>query len=266
MAFLADLQQRDVKLWLEGERLRVNAPAGTLTPALQSELVRRKPEIIELLQVADANASSTRSISRVRRDVPLPLSSSQQRLWFLDRLDPGSAAYNIPIAMRLRGKLNIAVLQQSLDEVVRRHEALRTRFTMLDGQPIQVVEESARLVLERVDLSHLDEGERETEALRLGRQVAARPFDLTQAPLVGALIRLADGDHVLATVVHHIAADGWSLGILGRELPTLYDALLAGRSSPLAPLPIQYADYAVWERQNLEDAHVHRQLEHWTAT
>jgi amino acid adenylation domain-containing protein len=265
--FVADLRARDVKLWLDGDRLRVNAPAGTLTTELQAELRQRKTEIVALLRTAHDSNGAGQSIEPAPRGTPLPLSSSQQRLWFLDQFEPGHAAYNIPSILRLRGELDRAVLQHSLDAIVGRHEALRTRFATRDGQPVQVVEAHARVELEHRDLGDVEEPRRWTEALNLVRQFVVRPFDLAVAPpLRAALVRLADDDHVLAIVVHHIAADGWSLGIIGRELADLYEAFLAGRPSALPPLPIQYADYAAWQQRRLSDRHLQPQLDYWTRT
>ncbi len=266
-ALLAQLDQRDIKVWLDGERLRVNAPAGALTAELQGELVRRKPDLIDLLRLAQSNVAggSDRTLGPVDRRRPLVLSSSQQRLWFLDQLEPANPAYNIPIVMRLRGGLDHVALQAGINQIVDRHEALRTRFASQDGQPVQVIEGPAPVPLEMIDVSDRLPSEREAAAMDAARRVALQPFDLSRAPLLrGALIQLAPDDHLLAMSVHHIAADGWSLGILGRELRVLYEAGLAHRRADLPALSIQYADYAAWQRQRLDDERLQKQLAYWT--
>ena len=161
---------------------------------------------------------------REKRD-STPLSFAQQRLWFLDQYEPNSSVYNIPSALRLKGSLNIGVLEQSLNEIIRRHEILRTTFSMLDGKPVQVIAPSQSLSLAVVDLSDGPESEREDEARRLAREEARRPFDLSRGPLVRAtVIRLGEDDHVLLLTMHHIVSDGWSMGVLYRELSVLYEA------------------------------------------
>ncbi len=184
----------------------------------------------------------------------LPLSYSQERLWILDRFEPGSAAYNIPAAVRFRGRLDAGALARSLAEVVRRHGALRTGFRSRDGRPVQVVEPEVAFGLGVADLSRLAPGRREEELARLAAADAAAPFDLTRPPLLrAALLCLAGepaaGDWVLLLCLHHIAGDGWSLGVLVAELTRLYEAAVRGAAADLPPLAIQYADFAVWQRR-----------------
>jgi amino acid adenylation domain-containing protein len=193
-----------------------------------------------------------------------PVSFAQQRLWFLDQLLPGNPFYNIPAALRLKTRLNVAALRRSLNEIVRRHEALRTCFSVVDGQPVQVIAPVLELELAVADLGGIAEGERESEALRLAGAEAQRPFDLATGPLLRAsLLQLADADYVLLLVMHHIVTDGWSMGVFFRELTDLYGAFVMGRPSPLPPLPIQYADYAVWQRQWLDGEVRQRQVGYW---
>ncbi|MGH7829989.1 MAG: non-ribosomal peptide synthetase, partial [Candidatus Binatia bacterium] len=193
-----------------------------------------------------------------------PASFAQQRLWFLDQLEPGSSAYNIPAAFRLTGRLNVAALEQSLNEILARHEVLRTSFSGADGQPVQVIAPTLRLSLPVTDLTAAPQTEREIEAIRLMNQESRRPFDLAQAPLLRAgLLRLAEESHILLLCNHHIISDGWSMGVLLREISALYDAFSSGRPSPLPPLPIQYADFAVWQRQWLEGETLQKQLSYW---
>src|SRR5918998_1120577 len=182
-----------------------------------------------------------------------PASYAQQRLWFLDQLVPGNAFYNVPATLRLTTPLDVEALRQSLGEIVRRHETLRTTFAVVDGQPMQVIAPQLEVELPVTDLRHLPGAERSREATRLAAQEAQRPFDLARGPLLRAgLLRLGEADHLLLLTVHHIVADGWSMGILFRELAALYTAVAAGRPSPLPELPIQYADYAYWRQQLAE--------------
>ncbi|HET7460432.1 MAG TPA: condensation domain-containing protein, partial [Longimicrobium sp.] len=201
----------------------------------------------------------------VDRDRPLPLSFAQERLWFLDRLEGGSAAYNIPNAVRLGGALDVGALERSLGEIVRRHESLRTFFREVDGGPVQVIAPFAGFALPVDDLSGLDETARAAEVRRRAGEEASRPFDLSAGPLFRAsLLRLGSEEHVLLLCIHHIITDGWSSGVLLRELSALYAAYREGADSPLAELPVQYADYAVWQREQLRGEVLDRQVGYWT--
>ncbi|HEY0739193.1 MAG TPA: amino acid adenylation domain-containing protein, partial [Herpetosiphonaceae bacterium] len=195
-------------------------------------------------------------------------SFAQQRLWFLDQLAPGMTAYNLPSAVRLSGCLDLPALEQSLDAIIRRHEAIRTTFATVDGQLVQVVApepaQPADALLPLVDLRHLPGPERDAEIRRLAMEEARRPFDLEHGPLLRAgLLRVDDDEHVLLLTMHHIISDGWSLGVLVRELVALYSSFAAGQASPLAPLPIQYADYAMWQREWLTGEVLEAQLDYW---
>jgi len=194
-----------------------------------------------------------------------PASFAQQRLWFIDQLTPGRATYNIPSALRIRGKLDLEVLERTLQEVARRHETLRTRFVAVGGEPQQVIEDQVHVQLPALDLTGVvGEEEREAEALRLAREEAQQPFDLQQAPLFrGKLLRLGALNHVLLFTVHHIISDAWSIGVLIEEVSVLYDAFSAGQPSPLPELPIQYADYSVWQRECLQAGVLEAQLAYW---
>ncbi|HKG15723.1 MAG TPA: amino acid adenylation domain-containing protein [Pyrinomonadaceae bacterium] len=202
-----------------------------------------------------------------RHDGPLPLSFAQRRLWFIDQMEPGSSAYNVPAAVRLTGRLDVMALESTLTEVVRRHEILRTRFDVGgDGEPVQVVSEPSaiRLGLDPVDLGALDEQEREAEALRLAREEAELPFDLSRGPLLRVkLLRLSEEEHVVLLTMHHIVSDGWSSGILIREVAALYEAYSEGKESPLEDLAVQYADFAVWQHEHLSGETLERQLTYW---
>ncbi len=195
---------------------------------------------------------------------PVPLSFAQERLWFLDQLEPGKPVYNIPLALRLTGPLDAAALARSLDEIAARHEVLRTRFPDTSGRPFQAVEPARGFALPRLDLSALPAAAREAETGRLALQQARRGFDLARGPLIAAaLLVLGPEEHALTTVMHHIVSDGWSVDVLVREVATLYRAFAAGRPSPLPPLPIQYADYALWQRRWLAGPVLDGLLGYW---
>ncbi|MFP5287419.1 MAG: condensation domain-containing protein, partial [Thermoanaerobaculia bacterium] len=190
------------------------------------------------------------------------LSYAQARLWFLDRLQPGSAFYNVPFALRLSGALDPAVFEAALDEIVRRHDALRTTFTDVGGEPWQVVAEELSIPLPVIDLSAFPEPETEAR-LRLAEE-AARPFDLETGPLLRALlVKLADEEHVAVLTMHHIVSDGWSFDVLVRELAELAAAALTGRAARLPDLPVQYADFARWQREWLAGEVLDSQIERW---
>jgi amino acid adenylation domain-containing protein len=194
----------------------------------------------------------------------LPLSFAQERLWFLDRLEPGSTAYNVPMAWRLGGVLDQAALERSLSEIVRRHEALRTTFTAVDGSPVQVVAAFRGFALPVEDLSGWSEADREAEVRHRAAEEARRAFDLSAGPLFrAALLRVDAQDHVLLLSMHHVVSDGWSMGVFFRELSALYAAYREGRESPLPELAVQYADYAVWQREQLAGEVLDRQLSYW---
>jgi len=198
---------------------------------------------------------------------PVPASFAQERLWFLDRLRPGNAAYNIPQALRIAGELSPAVLAAILGEVARRHEALRTTFAERDGQPVEVIAPPAPpggWALPVIDLSGLPEGGRAAELRRLAQEEIARPFDLARGPLLRTtLLRLGTAEHGLFLVMHHVISDGWSMGVLVREIMDLYAASFAGRPSPLPELQVQYPDFAAWQRGWLRGEVLDRQIAYW---
>ncbi|HVK94673.1 MAG TPA: amino acid adenylation domain-containing protein, partial [Noviherbaspirillum sp.] len=219
---------------------------------------------IDLAQQQQAG-SSIPAITPIERHGPLQLSFAQQRLWFLDQLESGSAFYNIPAAVRLTGQLDIAAFTHTLNEIVRRHEVLRTTFTSADGTPVQIIAPAVELALPITDLGNLPHSERETQAQCLVQKEAQTHFDLATGPLIRAgLLRLAPDEHILVLTVHHIVSDGWSMGILVHEIATLYAAYVQGLPSPLPALTIQYADFAHWQRQWLTGEVLQRQLSYWT--
>jgi amino acid adenylation domain-containing protein len=209
--------------------------------------------------VSDLRQSPTQEV------VFFPASFAQQRLWFIDQFTPGRATYNLPSALRIRGKLDVEVLQRTLEEVTRRHETFRTRFVAVGGELQQVIEDEVKVELAVLDLSGAEgEEEREAEAMGLAVQEAQQPFDLGQAPLFrGKLLQLGERNHVLLFTMHHIISDAWSIGILVEEVSVLYGAFSAGQPSPLPELPIQYADYSVWQREWLEGGVLEQQLAYW---
>ena len=203
-------------------------------------------------------------VEPVARDVDLPLSFAQQRLWIIDRLQPGTPFYNIPMALRVSGPLSPPLLSAVLGEVVRRHEVLRTVYRDVEGEPFQRVLPYDGLAVPAVDLSALPEVRRETELRRLTAAEAARPFDLSAGPVLRTtLLRTAAREHAVLLTVHHIASDGWSTGVLVREVSALYAAFAAGQPSPLPELAVQYGDFAAWQRRWLEGEVLERQVEHW---
>jgi amino acid adenylation domain-containing protein len=193
-----------------------------------------------------------------------PLSFAQQRLWFIEQLEPGTHTYNVGRAVRLRGRLDVVALRRSLSAVVERHEALRTSFSAVDGMPVQVIAPATPLPLPIADLTGFPDAEREAQAQRLAEEEIRRHFDLTRAPLMWArLLKLAPQDHILIVTLHHIVSDEWSLGVLFRELDALYAAQPGDGAAALPPLPVQYADYSVWQREWLQGERLERQLAYW---
>ncbi len=202
------------------------------------------------------------AIPRRRSSEYLPLSFVQEQLWFLDQLQPGNANYNQYPAARLKGPLKVEALEQSLNEIVRRHEVFRTTFAAVEGQPLQVITPSLTIPLSLVDLRGVPEPQR--EAQRVAIEEIQRPFDLARGPLIRAsLLRLGEQEHVVLLLLHHIITDGWSNGILLRELATLYAAFSSGKPLPLPELPIQYADYALWQREWLQGEALQSLLAYW---
>ena len=228
-------------------------------------LLPQQRAVLESILKKSSQAAAVPEISRrPGGSDTFPLSFAQQRLWFIHQLDPESPAYNIPLAGRLRGALNLLVLRQSLQEIARRHEVLRTRFLMRDRQPVQVTGERDELALPLCDISGLGESEREQLAIKIARQEAGRTFDLERGPVWRAsVVRLGEQDHVLLLNIHHIACDGWSVGVLVKEFTALYEQYSQGRESDLPELDVQYADFAVWQREWLQGEVLDHQLSYW---
>ncbi|HET8843591.1 MAG TPA: amino acid adenylation domain-containing protein, partial [Ktedonobacteraceae bacterium] len=241
--------------------LHVAVPLRMLFEAPRLEEQARR---IEALLRGGEPTETELALVPVSRSQALPLSFAQQRLWFLAQFDPSSTAYHIPFAARLGGAFDLEAFVWSLQEVVRRHEILRTTFEQAETGPVQIIHPVEQVQVPCLDLSQLAAEERASEVQRLVETEARQPFDLERGPLWRAtVVRLGVREHALLFTMHHIISDGWSNGVLMRELGVLYSAFLAGRSSPLPDLPIQYADFALWQRQWLRDEELERQLAYW---
>ncbi|MBU7585509.1 MAG: amino acid adenylation domain-containing protein [Nostoc sp. TH1S01] len=215
-----------------------------------------------IASILDLQNQAPALVPALRNEHP-PLSFSQERLWFLYQLQQDSSTYNVSFAFRLKGLLNIPVLEDSLNAIIQRHEILRTNFLASQNNTVQVIAPSLNLTLPVVNLQALPDREKETQVLQLVKNEVQQPFDLTQGLLRSSLVQLGDREYLLLLSVHHIAFDGWSEGVLWRELTALYTAFLTGKPSPLTELSIQYADFAVWQRQWLQGQVMDTQLDYW---
>ena len=232
------------------------------------KLSPEKRRLLERLALKQSSLSerqaSDRLVGRRRGPDPLPLSFAQQRIWLLQQMEPQSAAYNLPGAIRLHGRLDANALESALNDIISRHEVLRTGFPTFEGQPVQKIHAARPLSLPLLDLSQLDPTGSEAEAQRLAREQARQPFDLASDHLIRAqLVRRGQRDHLLLITLHHIVADDWSIGLLFKELATVYHAFSRSEASPLSQPPCQYADYASWQREWVEGASVEKHLDYW---
>lgn len=258
---------------LGGHSLLATQVMSRVRKAFQCEIrlsvLFETPTIAELSEAIEMELRIGRGmqfqpIKRAQRNAALPLSYSQQRQFFLEQMEPGTAAYNMPMAERFRGRLDIDVLRRTVTEATRRHEILRTVFMEVDGAPAQVINEPTEAHLPLIDLSQLEAKAREVEAARLASDEAWRPFNLSEGPLMRvSLLRIGEDDNILLLTMHHIITDGWSMGVLITELMTLYEAFADGRPSPLPELTIQYADYAVWQQNWVQGEILEKQLAFW---
>src|ERR687890_2633295 len=247
---LLELLQSGAQVWVEGDELCYRAPQAPLTPARREQLSECKAEIIALLAKQNTKYSFP--------------SFAQQRLWLLQQLEPEDTSYNIHRAIRVEGILDVEALRKALGAIVARQEGLRTTFAVVDGSPLQVIAPAFDVPLPVEDLSSLPGAEREEAVQRRAHEAARKPFDLERGPLFRArLLRLGEEEHILLISMHHIVSDGWSMGVLWRELGALYGAFSRGGPSPLPELPIQYADYALWQRQWLGGEVLEEQLGYW---
>ncbi len=252
---IEELRQLDIKLWRDGDNLRFNAPAGALTPELRARLIAHKAELLS--HCSDAPLAAT-TIPRADRGARLPLSFAQERLWVLERLEPGLAAYNMPQCWRITGPLDLAALERSLREIECRHEILRTTFSAgEDAAPAQIIHPAGALTMRVIA------GERGAFPQILAAEVS-QPFDLASGPLWrAAVVRLGADEHALIITWHHIVFDGWAAAIFAKELTVLYAAFQSGQPSPLPDLQIQYADYASWQHGKCTEAVMSAQLSFW---
>jgi amino acid adenylation domain-containing protein len=257
--FLSDLRAGGVILSAEGDRLLCNAPKGAVTEEMRKTLTARKPEIIEFLR------GTTDTFAMRERDVAdgSPLSRSQQRLWFVSQIDPGNPVYNVVVGLRLHGELNRSVMEESLRALIDRHESLRTSFHEQEGRPWSKVAEEIAWNCNLIDLSTEPPSVAAEAARRLALEESRRGFDLTLAPLFRATIfRISESEHLLLLVIHHIVADGWSLGLIAKELGAYYAAGVAGQKPALGDLPGTYRDYVQWEERDVLRA-AREQLPFW---
>ncbi|HEX7184129.1 MAG TPA: non-ribosomal peptide synthase/polyketide synthase [Thermoanaerobaculia bacterium] len=258
---------------LGGHSLLATQVLSRIRAAFQVELPLRRlfenPTIKELTSTIEeviriTDCIEVKPLISAPRQSLLPLSFAQQRLWIIDQLEPGSPLYNLPSAYRLAGDLSFVALERSFGELVRRHESLRTRFGVVDGKPVQWIDEPAPVSLPLVDLSALPYGDREQEGRRVAELECRQPFHLAQGPLMrAAVLRLDERDHVLLLILHHIVTDGWSMGVLARDLTALYVAFSRGLPSPLPELAVQYADFSLWQRRWLQGDVLEALLVYW---
>src|SRR5215212_8582567 len=247
---LLELLQSGAQVWVEGDELCYRASQAALTPARREQLSECKAEIIALLAEQNTKYSFP--------------SFAQQRLWLLQQLEPEDTSYNIHRAIRVKGSLDAGALQKALGAIVARQEALRTTFAVVDGSPLQVISPALEVPLPVEDLSSLPGAEREEAVQQWVHEAARKPFDLERGPLFRAgLLRLGEEEHVLLVTMHHVVSDGWSLGVFWRELGALYEAFVRGEPSPLEEPPVQYADYALWQRRWLTGEVLGEQLGYW---
>lgn len=222
------------------------------------------PTVAQVAAKLIGASQSEPAIQRADRSAHSPLSWAQHRLWFIDQLENGSAAYHLPLALRLRGVLNKVALEQALDTLIARHEILRTTFVNINGEPVQQIGAQARFALGHVDLSDYAAQQLHDEIVSQASEELVAPFDLRVGPLLrGRLLVLSASDHVLLITMHHIISDGWSMAVLVRELGALYGAFVEERATPLPPLSVQYADYAQWQQQVPIGPSLQRQFDYW---
>ncbi len=230
---------------------------ATLTPAKRALLEMR-------LSGHTPQRAKVQTIEKRPDGSGFPLSFAQQRLWFIYQMAPESVAYNMPTALRLEGILNLPALETAFIEVIRRHEILRAIYGESDGEPVMKINPVPAQIMHSIDLQSLDQAEQETRIKHLVDQEAKQPFDLEKGPLTRIqLLKQSKLEHVLLVTVHHMVCDGWSVGIFVREVAELYDAFISNRVPLLSELPIQYTDFAYWQRQQLQGETLEKKLEYW---
>ncbi|MGK7919366.1 MAG: condensation domain-containing protein, partial [Trichodesmium sp.] len=264
--FLSELANRDVKLWLEDGRLRCKAPEGVLTSDIRTQLTEYKQEIINFLERSNQEKNiKQHPIKPIERNGNYqPLSFAQQRLWWQEKLGILSHAYNVPLTLHLKGQLQPVALQHSLNQLIVRHETLRTTFKEINDTPVQVIQSPFELELPEIELSGLTPSQQKNQLQQLLQQENQQQFNLEQEPPIrGKLFKLAEKEHILLVMLHHIATDGWSVGIFAQELAAFYQGIVTGKPSQLPELPVQYVDFAVWQRQWLQGTTIQRQIDYW---
>ena len=268
--FLRHLRSLDIRLSLDGERLACSAPKGALSADVKAELQRRKTDILIFLAAATtADSSAPPPLAPAAPGSAATLSYAQRRLWFLDRMEPGNPMYNMPGVLRMVGPLDRDALDKTLRAILDRHTALRTSFRDTADEPIPVLETAPDWRMDVESLFDVPENEREAEMRRRALAEIQRPFDLAVGPLLRAkLFVVRSEEHVLVFVMHHIASDGWSLGVFVNEMTKFYEAFRDGRDalSAVPPMPVQYSDYAAWHRRWMESGVLETQLPFWRRT
>ncbi|MCH7681982.1 hypothetical protein IID10_21900, partial [candidate division KSB1 bacterium] len=235
-----------------------------LTKRIADLSPEKHKQLLERLKKKSGNEQSLFIPKQPKDKNRFPLSFAQERLWYLEQLDPGTAVYNFPFTLVFEGRFNAPALEQALNEVIRRQEALRTSFTTLEGQPVQVIAEHISIKLPVIDLCSLSQEEADKETERLVSEIINTPFDLSQAPLFRVTLwRRHEARHALMLCMHHIITDGWSKDVFSKELTTLYAAFSTGKASPLRELEIQYSDFSVWQRQWLTGEVLENHLSYW---
>jgi amino acid adenylation domain-containing protein len=259
------LRNNGIVLRAEGDRLICNAPRGALTPELRGILKEQKTEILQLIRQAEkSNQPEVPPIPKSSFDEDPPMSFGQQRLWFLEQLQPGSSAYNMSWALRIDGELHSDLFEDSLNEVIKRHEALRTTFDLVSDKPVQVIDPCLRVNITKVDFKPSCQSMLDQELCRIFEREAKRPFDFKRGPLIRASLFQTDANRfVFFFAIHHIVFDGWSFDIFVTELFSIYLALVSGQAYSLPALPIQYADYANWQQNLLPQVYLSSQLSYW---
>jgi amino acid adenylation domain-containing protein len=269
---LSRLKKLGIRLQIDGDKLKIDAPKGAFSPSLREELSRQKFQVLEYFANQEGRASRQGEtnllelprVVTIPREGPLPLSFSQERLWFLYQLEPESTAYSMPGSIHLKGRLDKRALERAFVKLAQRHETLRTTFRLVDDRPEQVIAAEPTISLEEVDLRGLPAAARGKEAVRLAEEESQKPFDLGTGPLFRvSLYQLDDEDHMLHVNMHHTISDYWSFGIMNREVIELYKAFAAGTTPRLAVLPVQYADFAYCQRQWLQGEVLATQLAYW---
>ncbi len=266
LKLLDRLKANDIRVSLDGDRLRLNAPKGTLDRELQSTIAARRDDIIRVLKSGpNPNAEpNSNTIRKIARDGSLPLTAAQKRFWFLEQMQPGRSDYNIGNVVHLRGGLQPKIVQQAISALVERHESLRTSIADRHGTPVVQVNKSAQADVDMAELPEMTEEARERHCRELIQEWLRKPFDIAHGPLARFIIvRLASDHHLLGIAMHHVAADGWSLVILLAEICELYDAIVGNRIPDLRPLPIQYVDYAAFEQNQLNSGQLKEHLTYW---